>query len=97
MTNQDILNLPMQENDAGAATIRDYLKALLHVIWSEGEGFSGKRPFGNSGWEHEIGTTLVLAKVAKGKYTIDQDGVTEVHEVDYITVDNIVHALINEL
>lgn len=45
-----ILDTPMQENDADAATIRDYLKALLLRLWEQGEGFDGKRPFGNSGW-----------------------------------------------
>lgn len=24
------------------------------MLWVEGEGFSGKRPFGNSGWEAEL-------------------------------------------
>lgn len=58
MTGEEILDLPMEENDAGAATIRDYLKALLRVLWREGESFGGKRPFGNSGWEWELYKTL---------------------------------------
>ena len=44
---QRVLNLPMQDNDAGAATIRDYLVALVREVWRERDGFSGKRPFGN--------------------------------------------------
>lgn len=54
MTPQEILNLPMRENDAKAKTIRDYLLSLLYTVWDKGEGFSGKRPFGNSGWEWEL-------------------------------------------
>lgn len=54
MSVQAILNCPMGPNDAGADTVKDYLKALLGSLWDEGEGFSGKRPFGNSGWEYEL-------------------------------------------
>ena len=32
-------------------TVKDYLKTLLHTLWDEEDGFSGKRPFGNSGWQ----------------------------------------------
>lgn len=74
-TQMNILDLPMQENDAGAATVRDYLKALLSRIWEEEESFSGKRPFGNSGWKSDIETTLVKAGVIAGK--LDSDGYLE--------------------
>jgi hypothetical protein len=60
LTGEEILNLPMGENDAGAETIRDYLKALLRKLWREGEGFGGKRPFGNSGWEWELYKALAV-------------------------------------
>lgn len=54
MTPQQVLDLPMDDNDAGAKTIREYLVSLVEMLWVEGEGFSGKRPFGNSGWEAEL-------------------------------------------
>jgi len=66
--NQAVLMTPMQENDAGAATIRDYLLALLLGVWNEGEGFDGKRPFGNSSWELEVYFALVSAGHVKGKF-----------------------------
>ena len=56
----NILDCPMEANDSGADTIRGYLKELLKMLWSEGECFSGKRPFGNSGWEDDM--ILALAK-----------------------------------
>lgn len=62
---QAVLDCPMQENDSGAATVRGYLKALLFTLWDEGEGLSGKRPFGNSGWDYDILTALVDAGIAK--------------------------------
>lgn len=58
MTGEQILNVKMVENDADAETIRDYLKALLTKLWCEDEGFSGKRPFGNSGWQNEVYASL---------------------------------------
>lgn len=54
-----ILALPMRENDAKAATIGDYLIRLLRTVWHEQEGFSGKRPFGNSGWDCDLIRALV--------------------------------------
>lgn len=73
MDGKAILDLPMQENDAGAATVRDYFKALLTKLWIEEERFGGKRPFGSSGWQHrELGITLIKASVVPG--TLDQDG-----------------------
>jgi hypothetical protein len=68
----EILDLPMQENDAGAATIRDYLIELVKTVWIEGEGFSGKRPFGNSGWEYDLYEPLARAGMVEA--TFDEDG-----------------------
>lgn len=49
------------DSDAGDdLTVRDYLRTLLMALWEEQESFSGKRPFGNSGWEYEV--LMPLAK-----------------------------------
>ena len=68
-----VLNVPMQPNDSGATTVRGYLKTLLFTLWNEGEGFSGKRPFGNSGWEIELAHALVKEKIINGSL-IEEDG-----------------------
>jgi len=88
-----VLNLPMQDNESGAKTIRGYLKALLRGLWEDGEGFSGKRPFGNSGWEYDIYRALVKAKLVKGK--LDSDGCIET--VDSKACDKIILAAIKDL
>lgn len=75
---ENVLNLPMQENDAGASTVGDYLRSLLKTLWTEGESFSGKRPFGNSGWEDELYTALVGGGFVGGTV---EDGYAE--DVDY--------------
>lgn len=71
----NILELPMAENDAKAKTVRDYLKALLSTLWTEDEGFSGKRPFGNSGWKYDLYAPLVKAGAVVGK--LDANGYVE--------------------
>ncbi len=52
------LDLPIPENDAQAETVREYFKELLTTLLIEEESFSGKRPFGNSGWQHDFLPTL---------------------------------------
>lgn len=52
------LDLPIPENDAQAETVREYFKELLTTLLIEEESFSGKRPFGNSGWRHDFLPTL---------------------------------------
>lgn len=47
--------------------VREYLHALLTGVWTEGEGFDGKRPFGNSGWDSEIIGGLGRAGFIEGK------------------------------
>jgi hypothetical protein len=72
-TPAEILALPMQQpNDADAATIRDYLIKLLAGVWREGEGFSGKRPFGNSSWETDLYLPLIKAGHVEAEF--DEDG-----------------------
>ena len=70
-----ILSAPMLPNDAGAKTFRDYFSRILLALWNEGESFSGKRPFGNSGWETELFRSLVAANLIEGKF--DEDGYLE--------------------
>ena len=59
------LDLELPENDAGASTVRHYLWCLLHAVWTEEEGFNGKRPFGNSGWQHEVTGPLIEAHLCE--------------------------------
>ena len=57
MTNEEAkaaLDVELPENDADAGTVRGYFKELLCSLLIEEESFSGKRPFGNSGWRYDI-------------------------------------------
>lgn len=56
----------------GATTVRGFLVALLDRLWEDGETFSGKRPFGDSGWEYQLIAPLVSAGLITG--TLDEYG-----------------------
>jgi hypothetical protein len=70
-----LLALRLDGNDADAATVRDYLIELLRKLWREEEGFSGKRPFGNSGWCYDVYGPMVRAGFVAGSF--DEDGFIE--------------------
>lgn len=60
-TLRDALDLRFDSDAGDNRTVREYLQILLTRLWREQEGFSGKRPFGNSGWEYELLDALGLA------------------------------------
>lgn len=74
-TPQQILDLPLDHNDAEAATVREYLVTLLAAIWDDGDDLN---PFGNSGWKWDLYRALVKAGYANNPF--DEDG--------YVTPDN---------
>lgn len=53
-------------------TLQFYLKNLLIELWKEAEGFSGKRPFGNSGWQYDVYASLIKQGFIEGE--LDEDG-----------------------
>jgi hypothetical protein len=62
------LDLTFNSNDLGVElTFREYFYKLLVTLWLEGEGFSGKRPFGNSGWEYDLYGGLVQNSLIPGR------------------------------
>lgn len=94
MTNNDILRLTFQSEDLGGiVTVGEFFSELLKTLWIEGEGFSGKRPFGNSGWDGDLIKCLITHKVIKG--VIDEDGYIE--KYNNKDVDNIIIPLIESL
>lgn len=74
-------------------TIREYLKELLIKVWKEGESFSGKRPFGNSGWEQDLYRPLALAGYIEA-YIEEEDGYTEIDITDESAAHDFVLQLI---
>jgi hypothetical protein len=60
------LDMKFDSDDLGPVTFREYFHRLLQTLWYEDEGFSGKRPFGNSGWSWDLFRGLVACGVIKG-------------------------------
>lgn len=89
------LNLRFEspEEDSGAETLRGYLRALLLTLFKEDEGFSGKRPFGNSGWQHGLAAKLIGAGLPIGR--VDHDGYIE--SLDDIAYNKVITDAINSL
>ena len=81
-----VLSYPMIDNDADAGTVGHYLCKLLWTLWQEGEGFSGKRPFGNSGWEYDLYEPLVTGGFVTGE--LDEDGYID--SVDKESADELI-------
>lgn len=94
-TPDQVLACPMDPttNDAGASTVRGYLVRLLTELWTEQDGFSGKRPFGNSSWDLELYKALIQAGLLEG--VVDEDGYVD--SVDRDAGDELVHAAIEAL
>ncbi len=60
------------QSDIGAnETIKEYLYQLLLKLWGEKESFDGNRPFGSSGWEHDIYKALIDGEYISGRFSDD--------------------------
>lgn len=94
MTNSEVLNLEFYSNDLDETlTIKEFFKRLLLRLWEEQDCFSGKRPFGNSGWYYDIIICLIHNKIIKG--TTDLDGYLEDYDKD--EAFNLIEELIKEI
>ena len=71
------LDVKFQSDDLGEITFREYFHKLLQTMWYEDEGFSGKRPFGNSGWSWDLIRGLVATGLVPGRFGDDHSGIAE--------------------
>jgi hypothetical protein len=74
-------------------TVKQYLKKLLTTVWMEADGFSGKRPFGNSGWTYDIYACLIKNGAIDGK--LDDCGYVD--DVDEYEADQYVAQIIDAI
>ena len=61
---ESVLAAPINYEN-GIGTVRSYLHDLLKTLWRERGGFSGKRPFGNSGWPCDLYHALAMAGIVE--------------------------------
>jgi hypothetical protein len=90
---RQVLDLDLGPNDSGERTVRGYLLRLLRDVWTEGEGFDGKRPFGNSSWDYDIKVPMLKAGLVSGR--LDSDGYVE--QLDDAAADALILAAIAAL
>jgi hypothetical protein len=77
-------------------TIRDYLHGLLRNLWAQGEGFSSKRPYGNSGWEYDLYTALARAGLIEAE--LDEDGgLEDITDEERTKADRMIEDVIDHL
>lgn len=96
MTHNEMLDCSTIFRDVDVTTLRGYFHALLETLWLDGEGFSGKRPFGNSGWEVDVYLALVEMGAVKGRIMRGEDW-SELDSCDYEAANKLVVKLIKEM
>jgi hypothetical protein len=77
-------------NQNGGKTWADWVHGVLSTLEREVDGFSGKRPFGDSGWHTSlcIGLLTVRPDIAISDPTFDEDGYIQEFEIDYDKVSS---------
>lgn len=64
-----IMSLPMPHPESGDdSTIGENLRDIMRRVWEKEEGFSGKRPWGYSGWQLSFYEVLVKFDVIEGSF-----------------------------
>jgi len=74
-------------------TVRGFLQKLLHTLFEQYDGFSGKRPFGSSGWDSDMEVAFVKAGFIEGTLTDDEYEDLETSE----GYEDLIHACIDAL
>ena len=78
MDYQKILQLEFYSTDLERQiTVKGFLKELLATLFKEQDCFSGKRPFGNSGWDYDMAKCFVENKIIPG--TIDDSDEDDIY------------------
>ena len=80
-----------------AITVKEYFKRLLYTLWEEEAWFSGKRPFGNSGWQLDIIYVLLEEGYISGSLTYSEDGYVQKAEYNKEEAHQFVLGLIANL
>lgn len=88
VASSDLLCLKFDSQELGrTVTLKQYFILLAQTVWDEAEGFSGKRPWGNSSWQYEVYAAMIRNGF-KGK--LDEDG--SVEEIDTRAADETIFA-----
>lgn len=61
------LDLRFTHEKLGDVSLREFFCNLLVKLWGERGEFSGKKPWGNSGWDEPVYTALIKAGIIYGE------------------------------
>lgn len=94
-TPQEILTLPLGENDAKASTVGEYLARLTTKLLFKQEAFDPEEPFGNPGWIEDLIHPLILNGYIDGE--LDESGsVMDYDETGFKTLLHMVTLFLRE-
>lgn len=79
---RQILNCPHKNDNGTSTTVGEYLCKLLTKLLTDVEGFDGKKPYGNSGWELEI-----LESLNEYGYLYAQSGSDDYGSVEFTSAE----------
>jgi hypothetical protein len=69
-----VLNTVFYSNDLDRElSIKDWWIEIMTALWDEQEGFSGKRPLGNSGWYGDPLYALIRDGLLKGSFKEERE------------------------
>lgn len=69
-------------------TIGEWMKRMLLTLFHEEEGFSGKRPFGNSSWKHDAQIALVRIGLVDGDIDREEGWLNDINDEQCETLFN---------
>lgn len=77
-------------------TVRGFLHSLLSTLWDEKDGFSGKRPFGDSDWQWDLLKPLAAAGFinlgeadSNGEFSPSEQQIQAAHEYVASLIDQV--------
>ena len=92
------LSVEFYSDDLGETlSVKEYFKKLLYTLWWEEDGFSGKRPFGNSCWQFDVIHALTGAGYISGTVEYDKSGYVQDAECDRKVAEQFILDLIISL
>lgn len=97
MDYQKVLLLKFHSTDLDRdVTVKEFFVELLTTLFRKKECFSGKRPFGNSGWDYDLAVCFVKNKVIPGSIEDLGDGDFDC-DYEYSDFDNAILDLIKNI
>lgn len=87
----------VRDTEIGPMNNKEYLRQLLIAVVKEGECFSGKRPFGNSGWGYALEEMAWELNPSVGEWRREDSEDSWLEITDYKRFDAVMDTVISHL